>query len=662
MRVTNIPHQQRLFYYNGGFATQRRVRRILQLAGYSLHLGVPQPEDAVVIWGNAGTAHRGKRVAQARQVPLGRIEDAFLRSVHPGRSGSPPMGLLIDRQGLHFDPHGPSDLETLLGTHPLDDPALLARSEAGIARMAEAHLSKYTAFPTEMPPDLPDRFVLVIDQTFGDASVRASGAGRDHFQDMLAAARAAHPDVPIVVKTHPETQRGFRQGYFGPSDAVGNISPCTATASPWMLFDRATAVYTLSSQMGFEAILAGHKPHVFGHPFYAGWGLSHDITPLPRRNRHLTPAQLFAGAMILYPTWYDPHHDRLCSFEDAMEALAAQTRAWREDHQGWVASGMRLWKRQHIQAFFGSRKAVRFDATPQPPRRQMIWAGKDHIEGAVQVEDGFLRSKGLGAELTPPLSLVCDDIGIYYDPDRPSRIEAWIAKRAALRPDQEGRAQALMNTIRAGRISKYNLTGGQMQALPEGHRILVPGQVADDASIRLGTDRINSNQALLEKVRQENPDAIVLYKPHPDVEAALRPGAIDAEGIADLVLTDADPIEVLGQVDAVWTMTSLLGFEALVRGVPVVTLGAPFYAGWGLTTDVGRIPARRQARVTLPGLVHAALIDYPRYRDPVTGLPCPVEVIVDRLAKGNLPPPRTGNRVLSKLQGILASQAWLWRR
>ena len=108
-------------------------------------------------------------------------------------------------------------------------------------------------------------------------------------------------------------------------------------------------------------------------------------------------------------------------------------------------------------------------------------------------------------------------------------------------------------------------------------------------------------------------------------------------------------------------MTSLLGFEALMRGLPVTTTGAPFYAGWGLTTDLGRIPARRSARPTLAGLVHATLIDYPRYHDPVTGLPCPVEVVLERLASGNLPRRGAANRALSKLQGLFASRAVLWR-
>lgn len=109
-------------------------------------------------------------------------------------------------------------------------------------------------------------------------------------------------------------------------------------------------------------------------------------------------------------------------------------------------------------------------------------------------------------------------------------------------------------------------------------------------------------------------------------------------------------------------MTSLLGFEALVRGRPVTTFGVPFYAGWQLTRDMGDIPPRRRAKPSLEGLVHAALIDYPRYRDPITGRPCPVEVIVERLETADLPHPGVGNRFLSKLQGVFASYSHLWRR
>ncbi len=92
--------------------------------------------------------------------------------------------------------------------------------------------------------------------------------------------------------------------------------------------------------------------------------------------------------------------------------------------------------------------------------------------------------------------------------------------------------------------------------------------------------------------------------------------------------------------------------------------GRAFYAGWGLTRDIGPVPARRLhgPRPTLEALAHATLVDYPRYFDPQTGLPCSVECTVNRLKTGGIPSPGPANRVLAKLQGALASHADLWRR
>ncbi|MGH1354422.1 MAG: capsular polysaccharide biosynthesis protein [Thalassovita sp.] len=648
---------RRLAYFNAGFLYQKRVRRILQLAGWDLQLFTPGADDLIGVWGHTKYAARGEAMADRTGAGILRIEDAFLRSLFPGRAGEPPVGLLIDRQGMHYDPAQPSELETLLATDPLDDGHLLNRARACIERLKEAELSKYSGFDPDAP--LPDPgYVLVIDQTRGDASVTKGGADANSFREMLYYAQEENPDARIVIKTHPETAQGFRNGYFSDQPSDGRISLCTDAVSPWGLLQGATRVYTVSSQMGFEAILAGHRPRVFGRPFYAGWGLTEDFHTLPRRGRRLTRAQLFAAAMILYPVWYDPYRDRLCQLEDVIDGLETRTRAWREDRHGWTATGMRLWKRRPLNGFFGSVKPVRFGPA-KPPRRQMVWANRaDAAPDAVRVEDGFLRSRGLGAELTPPLSLACDDLGIYYDPSRPSRLEKWIAKRADLRGDQQDRARDLIDAIIGHGLSKYNMTSALPQ-LPEGRKILVPGQVENDASIQLGTLEIRTNHELLEATRKANPGAVILYKPHPDVLAGLRPGEVDATA-ADIVVT-GDPATLITQVDEVWTMTSTLGFEALLRGIKVVTLGVPFYAGWGLTRDMAPVPDRRRVHVSVEGLVHACLIDYPRYRDPVTGTACPVEVIVDRLSTGEGLSASPGLRLLAKAQGLLASYAYLWR-
>ena len=563
-------------------------------------------------------------------------------------------------------------IERILTDEPLDDHAVLQRARDGIGRLKALDLSKYNNFdPGVAPP--PPGYVLVIDQSRDDASVRFGGVRPSIFREMLGVAQIEHPGARIVIKTHPETVAGLRPGHYGPEHIDARTSLLTEPVSPWALLEGAIAVYTVTSLLGYEAILAGHKPRVFGQPFYAGWGLTQDENPVARRTRRLTRAQLFAASHILAPSWFDPCRGRLCSFEDAVDQLEAEVRAFRTDRNGHVATGMRLWKRRSLSQFFGGSHAPRFVEPParaaalaeRTGRNLLIWAGKEPpglgAPTILRVEDGFLRSRGLGAELVPPLSLVTDRQGIYYDPTRPSDLETLIAKEPP--PGGRMRAERLIAAIERAELSKYNLAGASPD-LPPGHRILVAGQVEDDASIRLGAGTICTNRTLLAQCRAENPNAVILFKPHPDVEAGLRPGHIaEAEALeyADAVLSKANPIALIEAVDEVWTMTSLLGFEALLRGKPVTVTGAPFYAGWGLTRDLGDIPARRRARPDLVQLAHAALIAYPRYFDPISGRPCPPEVAVERLAKGPLPRPGPGMRMLAKLQGLFAGYAWLWR-
>ncbi|MFN4171731.1 MAG: capsular polysaccharide biosynthesis protein [Pseudorhodobacter sp.] len=672
---------RRLCFFNAGFLRDGRLRRILALAGHELRPGWPRPGDGVLVWGKSPYAARGEWVARRAGVPLVRAEDAFLRSVRPGRAGDAPLGLMLDPLGVHFDGAAPSRIETILNRHDFSEPGLLDRAAEGLARMQALDLSKYNSHDADLPLPAPG-FVLVVDQLRGDASL--CGAGEAEFRALLDRARDEHPGRRIVLKLHPETLAGLRPGHFGPADAGPGIEILGTPVSPWRLLAQAEAVYTLSSQLGFEAVLAGHRPVVAGQPFYAGWGLTTDLAPLPRRHARRSAVELFAAAMLLAPIWYDPCRDRLCHFEAALDQIEAETRAFCEDRQGHVALGMRMWKRGRLQAVFGRHRPLRFADDPaaaiaEADRRGsdlLVWAGKEPdglaapgvFSGRIRrVEDGFLRSRGLGADLIRPLSLVTDDLGIYYDPSRPSRLEALI--RAALPPGGAARARALMDRILAAGVSKYNLGGAGLPPDREDDarlRVLVPGQVEDDASIRLGAGEVRSNLGLLRAARAANPDACLIYKPHPDVEAGLRPGAVagaDLCGLADVVACNADPIALIGAVDEVWTMTSLLGFEALLRGRRVTCLGAPFYAGWGLTRDLGPVPARRIGpAVTLEALAHAALIAYPRYFDPVSRRPCPPEVVLERLATGTIPSPSRANRLLAKLQGRFASHAGLWRR
>ncbi|MCF6273096.1 MAG: capsular polysaccharide biosynthesis protein [Rhodobacteraceae bacterium] len=650
---------------------------MLRITGWQVQLGPLAPNAAAVgVWGRKPRAQRGIKASSRRGLPLLSVEDAFLRSVHPGPK-SAPAGLVLDNIGIFFDASQPSRLENILNFEPLNDPAEIKRAREGIAFLRHYGLSKYNPVPRGNQNTPAPGYVLVVDQTRGDASITCGMAADHTFATMLAKARVDHPKKRIVIRTHPAVGPRAKQGHFGLADLDARTSITSQPINPWDLLEGALAVYCVTSQLGFEAILAGHRPVVFGIPFYAGWGLSDDQQSCTRRQRQLSVEQLFIGAMLRYPAWVDLASSQPCSFESAALALLARARHHWLSATPSVAVGMRSWKRQQISRFLSraifSPPSQAANAAKKRGARVVVWANQQDqaLKTACatnnvalwRMEDGFLRSRGLGAALTPAESVVLDDLGIYYDPTRPSRLERLIEDSVHLPEVALIRARRLIKQVVAENITKYNLKIATPDFfIPSGRQvILVPGQVEDDASIRLGAGEVCTNLGLLQATRRANPDAFIIYKPHPDVEAGLRSGLVkNPTALADVVANNAPIVPLLDIADEIWTMTSLTGFEALLRGKKTTCLGMPFYAGWGLTNDLSPPCPRRHARPDLAALAHAVLIDYPLYLDPKTGRACTPELLVIRLKNGK-GKRHTRLKLLSKIQGRLASFAHLWR-
>ncbi|MDQ6212209.1 capsular polysaccharide export protein, LipB/KpsS family [Achromobacter insolitus] len=252
------------------------------------------------------------------------------------------------------------------------------------------------------------------------------------------------------------------------------------------------------------------------------------------------------------------------------------------------------------------------------------------------VEDGFMRSIGLGASHVLPYSLCYDRTGLYYDASQPSDLETILATYD-FQSDKTlmARASAALESIRELRLSKYNETRTDLAAVLYGpkvrRRILVVGQVEDDQSLLYGCRQIMKNAELIRLAATENPDAQIIYKPHPDVLAGLRKeisNTSECSQLAEILKVQLSLVDALEGVDRVYTMTSLAGFEALLNGVAVTTVGAPFYAGWGLTDD--RQPeARRSRQLSIEEVFAAAYILYPVYRNPVTYAAMQLEEVID---------------------------------
>jgi len=276
-----------------------------------------------------------------------------------------------------------------------------------------------------------------------------------------------------------------------------------------------------------------------------------------------------------------------------------------------------------------------------PGSTLLLWGGDPPPPGVsrgihvLRVEDGFLRSVGLGAELARPLSWSVDSRGIHFDATQPSDLEH-LLQTVQFLPPLLNRAAHLRRRIVASGLTKYNVGQGAWLRPSHARRvILVPGQVESDASLRYGAPAICSNLGLLQAVRRANPDSYVVYKPHPDVRAGLRAegtGEAEASVWCDEILGDLPMGELLNQVDEVHVMTSLTGFEALLRQKVVVCYGLPFYAGWGLTRDILTL-ARRTRHLSLDELVAAALLIYPIYFNHSNGACGTPEQALDELCE-----------------------------
>ena len=189
------------------------------------------------------------------------------------------------------------------------------------------------------------------------------------------------------------------------------------------------------------------------------------------------------------------------------------------------------WRKRALVRDFTGRSDVRFlsRAAAVPAGADLLLWGSAPVPAnlpdgvrVVRVEDGFLRSVGLGADLTRPMSWVLDARGMYYDARTPSDLEAML-QTTVFSDSLKRRASALMEQLVRSGLSKYNV-GGTPWHRPDtaGLVVLVVGQVQTDASIATGTVDVKSNMALLQTVREARPHAWIVYKPHPDVVAGLR--------------------------------------------------------------------------------------------------------------------------------------------
>lgn len=585
--------------------------------------------DALLAWGRKPSAALAQSVAAKAGLPVIFVEDGFLRSVGLG-ADEPPLSLVVDHVGIYYDAATPSRLEQLIA-HPISE-AQAERARALQRRWQANKVSKYNAARIEtFSSDTP--CVLVADQTFGDSSLQ--GAGVREFNHMLQAALAEHPQCRVLLKVHPDVVAGRKKGHFDLAALRKDprVEILARDIHPADLLPAMRAVYVMTSQLGFDALLWNVPVHTFGMPFYAGWGLTRDAQAAPDRRTSATLEQVINAALVQYSRYINPETGMACTPEVLIDWIGLQRHKRSSLPAELQVVGFTRWK-VPLAALFFSGSTLRFTDSPTDLKATtpvLSWGCKSDpllaptALSVTRVEDGFLRSVGLGAGKNRPLSWVIDDLGIYYDATRPSRLERILQSQDSVSPEMLARAAALRTAICGAGITKYNLSGTSWKRpAGVGQVILVTGQVESDASIHFGASTLRSNLAVLKAVRERNPRAWVLYKPHPEVLAGTRAAGDDEAQTSqwcNQVVGDAPLHQLLEEVDEVHVLTSQSGFEALMRGIPVTTYGQPFYAGWGLTTDIdmrAEVQARRHRRLSLDELVAGTLILYPTYVSRIT--------------------------------------------
>ncbi|EFM95613.1 capsular polysaccharide biosynthesis protein [Actinobacillus pleuropneumoniae] len=599
--------------------------------------------DNVIGWGLRPSADKARAYAEQHYLPYIALEDGFLRSLGLGVMGYPPFSVVYDDVGIYYDTTRSSRLEQLiLSSH--FSATDLQQAEQAVRLIVRHQLSKYNHnldYVSNEPKT--SEIVLVIDQTFGDMAVKYGRANESDFQQMLDAAIGENPDAQIWVKTHPDVISGKKKGYLTDLHRYGNrIRLFAEDVNPISLLNRIDKVYCVTSQMGFEALLLGKPVITFGIPWFAGWGVTEDRHPdidvlkRSQRRENRSFLQLFAAAYLQYSRYINPYSGKVGTIFDVIDYLS-KAKILNQRLSGHLyCVGMSLWKRAVIKPFFnlplcrlhfvGSLKSLE-KRVFEKNARLLIWSqGKPEILAfaekhnlpLLRMEDGFIRSVGLGSNLVAPLSLVIDDLGIYFNAQTPSRLEQILLGQEFNEQDLV-LAKKLRNRLIEANIGKYNVGSAGFQLnVTDKRTILVPGQVEDDASIRFGSPEIKKNLDLLRKVRELNPNAYIIYKPHPDVVSGNRQGHIPAEQaveFADEIVENANILDCINQVDEVHTMTSLAGFEALLRGKIVHCYGLPFYSNWGLTEDYLSLE-RRHRKLCLEELISAVLVYYPQYVDP----------------------------------------------
>lgn len=616
-----------------------------------------KPNDCIVGWGKKESGLKAEKLASEKNCNKILLENGFLHSIE-FKNQKLEFSIVKDKTSIYYDANKESDLENILNND--ENFKFLNIDKKRINNILDLiiknELTKYNENIQEVIPNFfnkDKKNILIISQVKDDGSLIYGNAMNISLEEILENIYKNNEKdkIDIYIKLHPDVLTKNKKNDISIEEIKKhNLKIISDRINPLNLLKHFDEVHTKTSQMGFEALLLNKKVYCYGNPFYAGWGLTIDKNIIERRTKKRTIEELAYAVFILYTEYYHPINKNKIEIEEVIQELIKFKKELKRNINNLYFFGFKLWKRSFIKKYFKDYKSINFNYSCnekllneiiEKKGKVFLW-GMNEYNGLdkeklkennidiYRIEDGFLRSFKLGNSLYPPYSLIVDEKSIYFNAQEESDLENILNNNKSFNKYLIERSKKLIEKIKESKVSKYNLQENKkLEFNIKKNIILVIGQVEDDASIKYSSNNMN-NLELLQEVRKNNKDAYIIYKPHPDVLFGDRKGFVEESKVLEYAneqIVDASLDSCINVANEIHTISSLSGFEALIRNKKVYCYGNPFYAGWGLTIDKNIIERRTKKR-TIEELVAATYILYPIYYDyEIDGYSTPEQTI-----------------------------------
>lgn len=276
--------------------------------------------DALVQWGKSDSAPN--IVLQTTARTLGKkilyLDSGLVRV--PDTVALSPLGasIIVDDQAPHYETRLPSRLEDRLQHGAALTPEQERYARAAVALLYATPNSDNTPSASSDAPA-----VLIIDQSQSDPYFSRNAVTFADFETMVCDALKDWPNRTIYIYREAGDDGHLSQSrLLNAGIASEHIRFLEHTSAPHELFANTEAVYTVSSKLGFEALLSGKSVTCYGQPFYSGWGLTADKQPMARRTRQRSVLDIFHYACVDAARYADPQTDEQIDLQSFLSRMS----------------------------------------------------------------------------------------------------------------------------------------------------------------------------------------------------------------------------------------------------------------------------------------------------------------------------------------------------